>query len=434
MNTKVSVVQATPYKAQQRVHRKPVEYFNLKSRPWEIVPFMCHPVLPGESLDNAFHQSSVVSDPVANRLIGWYKEYHYFYIPIRAFMVAGYITEADFNDLFLNPTFNIAGASSNSVEYYTFKEGAQWVYLCHTHVVDRYFRDEDDSGIANWDAYPIAQVSQNNWAHSLKEESAGADDPEAPGMDELEELDILPGFTTHYAQWELMRDQGMTDLTYREFLKSYGITPPKEVIEEPTAEAPMVEAERIRSIQKWSNPTLAPQVGSANTSSVMYWRCAERFTKRRFFGEPGFIYGVTVTRPKIYLGNQKGHAVGLLKNAYSWLPAVLNHLPYTSIQENLDSATDGIIQGSDEDYWLDVKDIFLRGGQFVNHAMGAAANHGIGLPELSDLNKKYPTEAMMNSLFTTSDGSASYIYEDGSVHLDIMGKLRETTPGTGTAT
>ena len=434
MKTNVSVIQANPYKAQQRVHRKPVEYFNLKSRPWEIVPFMCHPVLPGESLDNAFHQSSVVSDPVANRLIGWYKEYHYFYIPIRAFMVAGYITEADFNDLFLNPTFNIAGASSNSVEYYTFKEGAQWVYLCHTHVVDRYFRDEDDSGIANWDAYPIAQVSQNNWAHSLKEESAGADDPEAPGVDELEELDILPGFTTHYSQWELMRDQGMTDLTYREFLKSYGITPPKEVIEEPTAEAPMVEAERIRSIQKWSNPTLAPQVGSANTSSVMYWRCAERFTKRRFFGEPGFIYGVTVTRPKIYLGNQKGHAVGLLKNAYSWLPAVLNHLPYTSLQENLDSATDGIIQGSDEDYWLDVKDIFLRGGQMVNHAMGAAANHGLALPEVGDLNKKYVTEAMMNSLFTTSDGSASYIYEDGSVHLDIMGKLRETSPGTGTAT
>ena len=196
----------------------------------------------------------------------------------------------------------------------------------------------------------------------------------------------------------------------------------------------MVEAERIRSIQKWSNPTLAPQVGSANTSSVMYWRCAERFTKRRFFGEPGFIYGVTVTRPKIYLGNQKGHAVGLLKNAYSWLPAVLNHLPYTSLQENLDSATDGIIQGSDEDYWLDVKDIFLRGGQMVNHTMGAAANHGLALPEVGDLNKKYVTEAMMNSLFTTSDGSASYIYEDGSVHLDIMGKLRETTPGTGTAT
>lgn len=439
--TSLKLVTVDEYKKQPRRHRRPREAFNIKARPFEIVPFLCHPVLPMETLDSAFLQSAVVSDPVANRLIGWWHEYHIFYVPIRALTQGPdfQIDPADLNSLFLDPTFTMNTSytrGSNTVPFYSFKGGVSWVNMLYSYIVARWFRDEGEGSSADttWDDYDIAQVDQKNWAHSLKEESATGDDTELPGVDELEDLDILSGFETHYAQYELMRDQGMIDMTYREFLRSYGITPPKDLVVAPDAEAvPTLEAERLRSIVKFTQPTLAPQVGSANTSSVLYWRCAERITKRRFFGEPGFIFGVTVTRPKLYLGNQKGHAVGLLHNAFAWLPAVLNHLPYTSIQENLDSATDGILQGGDEDYWLDIKDMFLHGGQFVNHAMSASANHGVAIPVVSDLNKKYISEAMMNSLFTTSDGSASYIIQDGSVHFDILGKLVEGTPGTGTA-
>lgn len=436
------VVEVSDYKAQPRRFRKPREYFNLKSRPFEIVPFLCHPVLPGETLGGAFLQSSAVSDPVANRLIGWWKEYHIFYVPLRALThesVTNRLQPDHMESMFLDPSYDPTvsyGAAANSVPYYTFKTGINWIYMLTSYIVERWFRDENEDIAGTdqlWDDYWIAQTDQKNWANSLKEESAGADDSELAGVDGLEELDILPGFETIYAQWELMRDQGMTDLTYKDYLRSYGITPPKDADLGVTENEPMIEAERLRSIMKWANPTLAPQVGASSISSVLYWRSAERFTKKRFFGEPGFIFGVTVTRPKIYLGNQKGHFAGLLGRTLTWLPATLNHLPYSSVTEQLDSATDGIIQGGDEDYWLDMKDGFLHGGQFVNHTMGAAANHGLGLPVVSDLNKKYPTEAMMNSLFTTSDGSASYIYEDGSVHLEILGKLSETTPGTGTA-
>ena len=431
---KFEIVGVTDYKKQPRRVRSPKHPFNIKGRPFEILPFMCAPVLPGETLDSGFLQSSVVSDKIANNLIGWWHEYHLFYVPIRALLAFGTLGEDELNALFLDPTSTLVtnhGASANSVPLYTFKTGIPWVEYCYEHIVAAYFRDEGEGLSPIWDApYSVAQIDQGNMFHSLKEESAGGDDVELPGVDELEELDIIPGFTTHYAQWEMMRDQGMIDLSYKDYLRSYGITPPADIqLEEDSVEVSQVNlAEKLISIRKWTNPTLAPQQGDSASTSVVYWRCAERITKRMLFREPGFIFGVTLTRPKVYLGNQKGAGVGMLHNAFSWLPAVLNHLGYSSLLESLDSATDGILQGGDEDYWLDIKDLFLHGDQFVNHTMGATANHGVALPVASSLDKKYLTETMMNSLFADTGGTASYIKQDGMVHLDILGRLRETSP------
>lgn len=430
----VQVVQVADYKKQPRRVRSPKHSFNLKRRPYEIVPFLCAPVLPGETLDSGFLQSSVVSDKIANRLVGWWNEYHIFYVPIRALTQGAEIelSSEHMNSLFLDPAYNLATdypVAANSAPLYQFKGGVDWVGMLNTYIVRRWFRDEGESTSPVWDApYSVARIDQGNLFNSLKEESALTDDAELPGVDEQEELDILPGFTTHYAQWELMRDQGMTDLTYKDYLRSYGITPPADiVVDEVSTAEPSIEAEKIISIRKWTNPTLAPQQGDAESTSVVYWRHAERITKRLLFAEPGFIFGVATTRPKIYLGNQKGAGVGMLGTAYSWLPAVLNHLGYTSMQEHLDSATDGILQGGDEDYWLDVKDLFLHGDQFINHAHANAA-HFPALPVASNLDKKYLTETMMNALFATTDGSASYIYEDGVMHMDILGRIRETSP------
>lgn len=429
----VRIVEVDEYKKQPRRMRRPSESFNIKYKPQEICPFLFHPVLPGETLDAAFLQSRVVSDPIANNLIGWWQEYHFFYVPIRALTVGtGYqIAPADLNSLFLDPTYNIAtantayyGAASNTAAYYEFKAGMTWQSMLYGYLVTNFFRDEGESATPLVDVYSCAQIDQTNWAHSLKEESAGSDDVELPGQDELEELDILPGFTTIYAQWELMRDQGMTQLSYADYIRSYGITPPPQVqVSEPEGE-PQLDAELIRTVRKWTYPTLAPQQGDAESSSVVYWSIAERITKRRFFGEPGFIVGLTVTKPKLYLGNQMGHFIGLLDTAVTWLPAVLNHLPYTSVRENLDSATDGILQGGDEDYWLDMKDGFIHGGQFLNHTLGA---HAPALPVAATLQKKYPTEAMMDALFTVTDGT-QYIRQDGVVHFDILGRLKDATP------
>ena len=66
-------------KVNQRKMRAPHTNFHIKTRPWQIQPFCIFPVLPGETMQNAMWKSRVVSDPVKNRLIGWWKEYYLFY-------------------------------------------------------------------------------------------------------------------------------------------------------------------------------------------------------------------------------------------------------------------------------------------------------------------------------------------------------------------
>ena len=422
----VRVVQAANMRSQRRTFRRPQHKFNLKSKPFEIVPFMIAPVVPGETMDNLMLQARVVSDPINNSLIGWWKEYYFFYVKHRA--LAATDTTGLLQSMMLDPTTNVSTlkAGANSLPYYTYKTGMDFVAMSVRAIIEEYFRDEGEAyNVASIENYYAAQIDQEQWYHSLKEESQTGDDAELPGVDELEELDILPGFTTHYAQWEIMRDAGMTDLTYEDYIRSYGVSVPKSEDEGGTPDQ-RHRPELIRNIRSWTYPSNVINPADGAAKSAVFWDVKEVANKKRFFKEPGFVVGLTITRPKLYMGNQKGAAVGLLDDAYSWLPAVLRGLDYTSVKEQLDHASEGIIQGSDEDYWLDVKDLFRYGDQFVNHTMGAAANHGIALPAVADLNTKYPTDAMVESLFVNS--GSEYIREDGVVHLNILSALgRDTT-------
>ena len=421
----VRVVSASPGRAQKRVRRSPQHTFQLKAKPYEIVPFFIAPVIPGESMESLLLQSRVVSDPINSSLIGWHKEYYFFLLKHRGLSAVD--TTGVLQSMMLDPTTNVSGlqAAANSVPYFTFKTGMNFVEMCHRAVMEEYFRDEGET----WNSplvenYPAAQIDQERWWNNLKLESGGADDTELPGVDELEELDILPGFTTHYAQWELMRDAGMTDLTYEDYLRSYGVTVPKTE-DEGGAPDQRHRPELVRFCRKWSYPSNVIDPSNGAARSAVFWDIAESANKRRFIKEPGFLYGVTVTRPKLYLGSQKGAAVGMLNDAYSWLPAVLSGYPYTGIKETLDSATDGILQNQTEDYWLDIKDLFLYGDQFWNFALAAGANHAPALPSAT-MEKKYPTDAMVEALFVTA--GSEYIKEDGVVHLNILSRMMDTTP------
>ena len=85
----VKIIEVNEYKKQSRRIRKPKERFAVRGKPMEIVPFMCHPVLPGESLDSCFLQDRVVSDPIAGKMQGWWQDYYIFYVPVRALVDQG---------------------------------------------------------------------------------------------------------------------------------------------------------------------------------------------------------------------------------------------------------------------------------------------------------------------------------------------------------
>lgn len=434
----IKVVEALNQPLVRRQLRSPAHKFSVRAKPFEICPFLIAPVLPGETMTNALLQSRVVSDPIAHPLIGWHHEMMLFYVSIPA--IASFAADADFVNSFIDTTTDLTDYqfAADSTPLYGFKTGLNWQELCLNIVVNHFFRDEKDISYFSptmLDQYPAAYADlDRNVFQSAKEESyAGVEtDVELPGVDELEDLDILAGYTTHYAQWEIMRDLHLTEVTFEDYLRSAGVSVSDgDVTNENTVETSGAgiegvkhKPELLRFTRDWTYPTNHVDPTNGTPTSAVSWSVKERADKHRFFKYPGFIFGVTVTRPKLYLGAQKGAAVGLLQNAIDWLPPVLQGHPYTSIKENLDSATDGILRTQDEDYWLDLKDLFLYGDQFLNYDLGGYAP---ALPAVNAPCPKFVTEAMVDALFATTDGTKSYIRQDGVCNFNILSRIKETT-------
>ena len=74
------VQRARPYAGQRRVTRSPKHPFQLRTKPFQIQPFLLSPVLPGGTLSNLVLQSRVVSKPLKHALMGWWCEYYFFYV------------------------------------------------------------------------------------------------------------------------------------------------------------------------------------------------------------------------------------------------------------------------------------------------------------------------------------------------------------------
>ena len=428
----LTVVEGLDIEKQRRRHRRPQHSFYVEHQPFTIKPFMIAPILPGETLNELLLQARSVSDPIQHPLIGWWLEHYFFFVPWRG--MPDFATKM--KAMALNPAEDMSTLkrASNSLAYHTFKGGMDFVAECLEVVVERYFRDEGegylDAGMTDPFTLPKAIVDQESWLHSLKLASAGADDTELPGQDELEELDILPGFSSHYAQWEMMRDMNLTDVTFEDWLRSEGVNVPADALKTGTPQIDY-KPELIRFSRDWKYPsnTIDPTDGSA--ASAVSWSIAERADKRRFFKEPGFVFGVTVSRPKVYFGNQKGSAVGVMDSIYNWLPALMQGDAYTGLKENTFSATDGILQNQAANYWFDLADLFVFGDQLVSPAVAAtvANAHALGLPSAT-MDKRFAAQADIEALFingTDALGAKRYVRQDGRVSLDILTRIKETT-------
>ena len=149
-------------------------------------------------------------------------------------------------------------------------------------------------------------------------------------------------------------------------------------------------------------------------------------------------------RPKIYYANLQGSAVGLMDNAYAWLPAVLWDQPWTSLMKVAADAGPVNPTGNEE-YWIDIKDLLIHGDQFVGgYAAGnadpgdftqgtdPAADAGIkvagpvitaGTP--GNMKWMYPTAADMKAPF--ADVAHARIMYEGVVSLNILSRVTEDT-------
>lgn len=400
-----------------RVMRRPQHRFQLETRPFQIVPFLLAPVLPGESLETLLMQSRVVTDPIKNPLIGWWKEYYVFYVRHRDMPGSAVL-----QSMMLDPSDVATSlkAGATSTDTYTYQGAVDWVGQCLDPVVKEYFRRPSEVSSGTWDDaaaklgnYFLAQINLDSWMDSLVDDTVLFDGDPLPDDVDAATLGEVDRLRVHF---EAMRDAQLIDMDYDDWLRTYGVNIPK-------AETPG-RPELVRYSKNWQYPSNTVDPTTGIPASAVSWAIAERADKKRFFKEPGFLFGVTVTRPKVYYSKQVGHAAGMMDNAFSWLPAVLQEEAAISLKQ-FAADTGPLFGNTTNGYWVDVRDLLVYGDQFVNFALTETDQGLVALPTVA-LQKDYVASADVDALFKSAS-PANKIREDGVVNLGIAGRQRDMT-------
>lgn len=402
----------------KRSMRHPQHPFQVRTRPWQIAPFFIAPVLPGETMRNLLMQSRCVTDPVKSKLVGWWNEYYFFYVKHRD--LAG---RDDFTAMMLDPTTDLSAYNQAAlVEYYHAQASLSWVKECLKRVTEWYFRDEDEA----WDGFTIGNLpSAKRMIGPDALDSAINDTDRAALADVNVDLDLNSTITASEIdqamfQWQLLRTQGMTNISYEDFLASYGVRPSQAELHAP---------ELVRYVRDWQYPSshIDPTDGSA--TSAVSWKIVERADKDRYFREPGFLFGVTVKRPKVYMSAQAGSLTDLMTDLYAWLPAVLHEQVNVSFRQlaanNVQFGGNGATGGNTDAVWVDLKDLFMYGEQFINFALTETDAGLVALPT-AGLEKRYASSTDADALFSSAS-PANQIREDGIVSLSIATTVEDTS-------
>lgn len=220
--------------------------------------------------------------------------------------------------------------------------------------------------------------------------------------------------------WEYLRSANLTEMTYEDYLRTFGVRV------DPVIDAGVPEL--IRYSREWQYPNNVVDPVTGVPVPGLSWGVNMRLDKDRYFKEPGFIFGVSVARPKIYLGNQRGPASHLMQDGITWLPIMLRDNDFSSMKQ-VTKANSILPTATADGFWVDIADIFMHGDQFFHNTVAATqmpiAGPIVALPE-AGLNARYPSEAMIDGLF--KDIASNVLYQDGVVRMSILGTLTDTTP------
>lgn len=396
-----------------RKPRYPVHNWQVRAKPFVIQPTLIAPVLAGETMKNALIQSRVVTDPIKNPLVGWHYEWFLFYVKL---------TDLDARDtltsMLIDPETDISAIDDTSaqVDWYHSGAGINYTQMCLKRVTEEYFRNEGEA----WDTWkignlPLASLNAKNWTDSLwttaeytaQDVTISTAGDDAFTMSELDKARI---------QWEVLQANNLMDMTYEDYLRTFGMAPAKEVSRVP---------EILKTIRSWTYPTNTVEPTTGVPSSAASWTIQERADKDRFFKEPGFLFAVTVVRPKVYM-ELHGSAVSLMTNAYSWLPAIMRDTPETSVLQITETTGSPFGATAPDGMYVDIRDLLIYGDQFLNFAATATDASIVDLPTAS-LQRRYVDNDDIVSLFAGTT-PPSLVKHDGVCRFHILGTQVDETP------
>lgn len=402
---------------QQRVKRKlrtPTHKFALQTLPFQLQPFAIAPVVAGETLKAANWQMRTVSDPLAvgmSALIPWWVETYLFYVKLRDLDIKSQVEQL----MLKNTALGISDAAST----YTFHaKGVDWLKRCHEKIVNEYFRNEGEGlGAANAgliDGVPAAKIEpfRSSWRDSLV-----VDTVSTPTNNDLQNPRDPAVMSEYLEQYERMRAMRLIDMSFEEWLGSYGVK-----VADPVEDG---KPELLRVTRDWAYPTNTVDPSTGVPSTAFVHSLQERADKDRFFTEPGFLIGIHVIRPKVYMTNQRQTASVMLDNALHWLPALMRDEPHTSLKELLGGTTTatGPLYGQTDGYWVDVRDLFLYGDEFRNYAAAAGASF-LARPSANGT-IGYATLTEARAFFAST--TAPVIRSDGVINFSVLSHPTQAT-------
>jgi len=260
--------------------------------------------------------------------------------------------------------------------------------------------------------YSAAQVQDQMWLDSLVDATV-LPDGGVPATTNTEALDKA------LTAYEWLRAMNMTDMNYDQYLAQAGVNIDSEALHRP---------ELVAYSRDWTYPNNTVEPTTGVPASAYSWVTKMNNDKKFFFKEPGFLIGLQVWRPKIYLQRQYASLSHYLDNAFSWMPAILSDNPETSLREftggvsgngPLSNGTQGPANG----YWVDMRDLYLYGDQFTNIVTETSLKYDPQLPT-GTLNTKYVQQTDVDAMFP---GTNKYAISDGVLSLNISGRLQDMT-------
>lgn len=412
-----------PQAVNTRRTRVPTTNYELKNRPWQVQPFACIPVLPGETLRKILWTDAAITDPLKSRFLGWWCETKFFYVRARDCFPAQ--TEA-IKNVFIDPEASLQGVlgSAADAKYYHIY-GVNWLKGAVEQIIEHYYRADDEAPSDHViDGLFAASAGTDNWMDSLitGAEETAEDVAITVGVDDQITMSEISKAERMY---EMLRMGLLTDMDYPDFLRTYGVRVPSEELQG--------KPRYLGGYNDWSMPTNTVEPTTGVPSSAVYWNNKDRHDKDFLVKEPGFIIALRTYRPKVFRAGQKGSVTGIMDTAYDWLPALLMDDPSSSLVRV--ASDQGPLGTTGQDYTFDLRDLFLYGEDFINFDP-ATYSGAIPLPVIDtadtpdDFNKRYPTLAMARQLFLDDGeaGTKQFIETCGRIDFTISGQIIDTTP------
>ena len=403
----------TPGQARTRINRRPSFPIAGGMVPFGLYPIFAHPVLPGETLENATVKFQARSAPIVNPLAGCWLEMWLVYVKLTDL-------SRDLGEMFISDTYSSAGWTAGSDNARTFVKSGQidWVGKCLSRVHEAYFMDENETA-RTIDGVPQVKMSNQSWYQNMIFKPAD----EAVGTtDVFDTAEQLRG-------WQMLQQMQMDEITYEAYLRQYGVQ---------SINAALGDPEILRYARSWTLPRNEIDATDGSPASAWLWSDDIMLDKPKRFDEPGFVICMGSVRPKMYEAGLQASFIGNLWGFTDWFPAYNLDDPTASVREI--AANDTVfapatydLNGADS-LLYDHRDLLSHGEQFLNGLdrfrvpVTAAMDTSSGANDAASVRGEYAALADIQDLFTAEATAADYCVQyDGMGALRIAGHIRDTT-------